>query len=161
MSKQVQKQSNEEWLDEYNGNIRSKTKENVLKTVQPQKQRVFKYYGFRTTYLQRLVVSFADVDTGDIADSFFNVSLDKLRGSGKHKSGYKGQFYPPKIGTFRKFWMQSVKREPLRWSTVHKEMNPRLKTLLFSGQTEVKMDKNNNPYLQLIDPVCIGTVEKQ
>jgi len=89
------------------------------------------------------------------------VDIKKQRGEGKHRTGKGGQFFPLEGSKFRKFWMRTVKKEPYRWSRVHKEIRPRLKDLLFTGDLKQAWRKNGEPYMELINITVLGTKKAQ
>ena len=121
------------------------------------KKELFIFNSFRTTKLGRLVISFISLSSGVMVDTFFNVSIKKLRGSGEHRTGKNGQFFPAPGSDFRKLWMDAVKEPPIRWSTVHKEMRSKLKGLVFEGETRDCFRESGEPYIQLIKPKYFGT----
>jgi len=121
------------------------------------KKELFIFDSFRTTKLERLVISFTSLNSGGTVDSFFNVDIRKQRRSGKHRTGKNGQFYPAPGSKFRRLWMDAVKKLPIRWSTVHKEMRSKLKGLVFEGETRVCVLESGELYIELINPKYVGT----
>ena len=121
------------------------------------KKELFIFDSFRTTKLGRLVITCTSVNSGIMGDAFFNVDITKQRGSGKHRTGKNGQFYPAPDSNFRRFWMDAVKKPPIRWSTVHKEMRSKLKGLVFEGETRDCYRSSGEPYIQLINLKYFGT----
>jgi len=126
-------------------------------TQTPPPQACYALDSFRTTYLSRLVLALVNINTGEEADTFFNVDINIQRGQGKHETGEGGQFFPPKKSKFRKFWMSAVKQKPYRWSRVHKEIKSRLKDLLFTGDLKQAWRSNGEPYMKLINITVLGT----
>jgi len=107
------------------------------------------------------VIAFVDINTGEEGDAFFNVDIKKQRGEGEYKTGEGGQFFPVEGSKFRKFWMSAVKKKPYRWSRVHKEIKPRLKDLLFTGDLKQAWRSNGEPYMKLINIAVVGTKKAQ
>ena len=173
----IQNQSHDEWWADYDSysddtypHIRrelNKVKKGQLLAESPKatggqpyqstssKKELFIFDSFRTTKHGRLVISFASLNNGIIVDVFFNVDITKQRGNGKHRTGSNGQFYPAR--KFKEFWMDAVKKPPIRWSTVHKEMRSKLKGLVFEGETRDCFRESGDPYIQLINPKYFGT----
>ena len=114
-------------------------------------QELFRYHSFKTVERGRLVISFSHIETFEIIDAFFNVDLSRQRGEGNYKVGSKGQFYPPIRGKFRQFWMQTLKEPPRRWSTVHKELQPKLRHFVFVGRIKTSTIDNGKKYKHLVD----------
>lgn len=126
-------------------------------TQTPSPKAYYAFDSFRTTRLSRLVFALVDINTGEEVDVFFNVDIKKQRGQGEHRTGEGGQFFPLKHSKFRKFWMDTVKKEPYRWSRVHKEIRPRLKDLLFTGDLKQGWHSNGDPYMELTNITVQGT----
>lgn len=141
-------------------------KQEVTKTARgcresEAKKEKFIFDCFRTTRLGRLVISFTSLNSGIIADTFFNVDIKKQRGKGEYRTGQGGQFYPKPRSKFRKFWLSIVQKPPLRWSTVHKELRPRLKDYVFTGELKHTERTSGELYTQLIDVRLFGTGKLQ
>tara|TARA_B100001250_G_C19803492_1_gene792186 strand:+ start:1631 stop:2164 length:534 start_codon:yes stop_codon:yes gene_type:complete len=140
-------QTNEEWLQEYETGVVTPIKEkqkpvNVLELV-------FDHHRTARTKSGSVILCFVEVATGEEYVAFFNADLNQQRGSRKgepKKIGVGGQFLPPNRGKFRKWWVRTVGAKPKRWSTVHKELKPRLKGLKFTGDTDISYKKNGQPF---------------
>ena len=157
--KNIRSQSNEEWLRDYKGVKGS----SVIINFQDKSVHSGKYifHSFRTTCKSRLVISFINITSGETVDSFFNVDIKKQRGIGSHRTGQNCQFYPAQGSKFRKFWMLAVKKEPYRWSRVHKEMNSKLKRVQFSGDVKKKFRASGESYIQLNNIRILSTEKAQ
>lgn len=141
-TKRVQNQTNEEWLNEYNGVSNSATQD-----VLPPKNNLFRYIDHRTTSSSSVVLEFEGIDRPEKAVKFFNVSLSGRKSNYPAKN--RGQFNPSERGNFRKFWMQAVGEPPSRWSRVHKSMRSHLRKLVFVGETKVVPDGKGKLYTKL------------
>lgn len=162
-TRRIQNQSIDEWYQEYDGFFKDDPsyvppKPRVLIEV---KKDMYIFESFRTTRQGRLVISFINIDNGIVADAFFNVDTKKQRGEGEYKKGANGQFFPKPKSKFRTLWMQSVKKEPRRWATTHKEMRTKLKGLIFQGEIKDSYRANDSPYIQLTNVKYLGTRKEQ
>jgi len=161
----IRNQTVEEWLQEYEtGQKVFPSKLSATVTTLPKKPpstRAFVFESFRTTRLSRLVMAFIDTMTGEEAVAFFNVDIQKQRGKGEHKIGESGQFYPKKKSKFRRLWKSVVKKDPHRWSRVHKEINSCFKDRLFTGQLKHKERSRGESYVELINITELGTEKAQ
>lgn len=155
-TERVRNQSNDEWLQEYTGDNTTR-----LVVAKPEPKRLFVFDSFRTTSLSRVVFSFICLETGVLVDAFFNVDVNRQRGNGTYPIGENGQFFSKRKSKFRNFWMETIKAEPRRWSTVHKEIRTKFSGLIFEGSVKVGFRKDGSPYNQLVDPKCIGTSLEQ
>lgn len=138
-------QTNREWLAEFDCVIGEPAKYAPKNTVIDQ----FRYIDHRTTKTGSLVLEFEFINQGKKAVCFFNVKIRSSRGN-NYSSGSRGQFIPPLRGKFRKFWMDTVGEEPIRWCRVHKSLRSKLSQLTFTGETETCIDSNGQEYLKLI-----------
>lgn len=160
----ARQQTVEEWLEEYTTGIKVTPGSLKNPAVQAKSEREasnptlqYKYVGHRTSYLGRVILVFECLETGKEVYSFFNVDIE-----GKHKRGEKknkrvrtgdhGEFYPKKRSNFRKFWMNTIGREPRSWSRAHLELHARLKNLTFKGEIEEAFDAKGIPYNKLLNP---------
>ena len=148
----VYSQTNEEWLLEYETGVVKPTEKTCRQL--PTLELVFDHHRTARTKSGSVILCFVEVATGEEYDAFFNVDLTRQRGSRKgepKKIGVGGQFLPPNRGKFRKWWVRTVGAEPKRWSTVHKELKPRLKGLKFTGDTDIIYKKDGQPFNRVKD----------
>lgn len=159
----IQNETIDEWYQDYDAKFSDDPNyvPPPLREVVEIKKDVFVFESFRTTRLGRLAMSFINIRNGVVVDTFFNVDIKKQRSKGEYKIGANAQFLPKPKSNFRTFWLQSVKKEPRRWSTVHKEIRPRLKGLLFEGETKDSYRSDGSPYIQLINLQYLGTRKEQ
>jgi len=139
--------AHEEWLADY-----GRAAGNTIAKVQPTKQTpletAFRYVCHRTTSRGSVVLEFQALESNLTAVLFFNVGLHGKRGKAyPAKAG--GQFDPPKRGSFRKFWLDAVGKQPYRWSRVHKSMRSALGDLVFKGQYKRATAGNGEPYFKI------------
>ncbi len=139
-------QTNREWLAEFDCVIGEPAKYASKNTVIDQ----FRYIDHRTTKKGSLVMEFESINQDKKAVCFFNVKIRSSRGN-NYSSGSRGQFNPPSRGKFRKFWMDTVGEEPIRWCRIHKSMRSKLRTLTFTGETISCTDSNGRDYTKLIN----------
>ena len=141
-------QTPEEWLQEYKTGVVVEPTENVHRPVNVL-ELVFDHHRTARTKSGSVILCFVEVATGQEYLAFFNADLNQQRGSNKgqqRKIGQGGQFLPPKRGKFRKFWMSIVGTEPKRWSTVHKDINARLKDFTFTGDVDKSVKADGTPF---------------
>ena len=171
----AKRQSTDEWIEEFSTGqpvtpkqeqsapykpwIRDAPAE-AVSNLQIIKQRTLAYDTHRTTSSNgHLILIFTDSETGDEVAAFFNVDIRQQRGIGKgqaNRTGHLGKFYPPPRSKFRKFWMECIGEEPIRWALAHKFLKTRLKSLLFTGviTEELRKDRRTGkqvPYLKVTD----------
>ena len=171
----AKRQSTDEWIEEFSTGqpvtpkqeqsapykpwIRDAPAE-AVGNLQIIKQRTLAYDTHRTTSSNgHLILIFTDSETGDEVAAFFNVDIRQQRGIGKgqaNRTGHRGKFYPPPRSKFRKFWMECIGEEPIRWALAHKFLKARLKSLLFTGviTEELRKDRRTGkqvPYLKVTD----------
>ncbi len=163
----IENQSTDEWYQEYDAYfiggpscIKSRSKPNPHDSGIVNKH-LYVFESFRTTREGRLVISLVNIDNGGVVDAFFNVDINRQRGNGKYDIGANGQFFPKPKSKFRMLWMESVKKVPRRWATVHKEMRTKLKGLIFEGELKVGYRSNGEPFNQLFNIVCLETRMEQ
>jgi len=95
-------------------------------------------------------MSFMNIETGEVADAFFNVDIRAQRGLKKYyRIGNTGQFFPKPHSKFRKFWMAAVGSPPRSWSRAHLEMRPRMKGLIFTGDVTPSRMSNGKNYMMI------------
>jgi len=141
-------QSNNEWLNDYEkASCVSSFRRSETVNDPKHNQTLYKYIDHRTTCTGSVVLSFESLDKKHAVVKFFNVSI---KGKTKnYPAGIRGQFNPPRLGNFRKFWMECVGKPPDRWCRIHKTMRSTLKNLIFSGIPIDVVDKSGNQYLKL------------
>ena len=143
----VYHQTTEEWLAEYDTGIVKPAKE--TRSQRCNLVLVFDHHRTARTKSGSVILSFTDIATGEEHVAFFNADLTWQRGSRKgtqKPTGLGAPFYPPERGSFRKWWLRTLKREPQRWSTVHKELKSCLKGLQFTGLADISHKKNGQPF---------------
>ena len=120
---------------------------------------LYEYQGHRTTKQGSLVLSFVNIETGKEAVAFFNVDVRRQRGPKKgssYRTGRGGQFLPMPGGNFRKFWSSTVGVNPHRWASVHKELKPKLRRMIFTGNPEVATRGDGRSYIRLKNLSTVG-----
>ena len=170
------KQTNDEWLAEF---ATGKAIEPKTKTIPPSSYKSWMhelptnqascpktnkpalvYDTHRTTSSNgHLILIFTDSETGEEVAAFFNVDIRKQRGIGKgqaNRTGHRGKFYPLPKSKFRKFSMECIGEEPVRWALAHKFLKARLKSLLFTGviTEEFRKDRRTGklvPFLKITE----------
>ena len=163
----VCKQTNDEWLKEYNTGkpVYPVTVNNSPPVTNLDKENnLYIYDSHRTTRLSRGAFIFINTDTGEEAILWFNVDIYRKRGKRKgepYRTGYKGQFYPKRRSKFRKFWMDVIGAEPYRWSIVYRQLKSRLKGLTFKCDTETAYDSKGNPYIKINTITLVDTNQAQ
>ena len=127
-AKRPQDQTNEEWLAEYSYymekyNRASDKSESPVQvsseivTQIPQNKNTgnteqsFHYLGHRTTRRGSVAMEFESLDGRIRCTCFFNVRLKSSRGN-TYPAKNSGQFNPPEMGSFRRFWMQTIGKPP-------------------------------------------------
>lgn len=157
-SARAKAQTTDEWLKEYDTGVPVFPGSLATpKVTLENSASIYRYIGHRTADVQgrasgTLILEFENIATGLLAVTFFNVDVCYQRGDRQGKVrriGNKGQFLPAPGSKFRKFWMEAVGEEPIRWSTVHKEFRARLSDLLFTGDVEPKRDAKGQPYYEI------------
>ncbi len=138
-------QTSKEWLVDFESAIKEPTKYTSNNNVINQ----FRYIDHRTTKTGSLVLEFESINQDKKAVYFFNVKIKSSHGN-NYPSGYRGQFNPPPRGKFRKFWLDTVGKEPVRWCRIHKSLRSKLCQLTFTGETKTCIDSNGREYLKLI-----------
>lgn len=118
--------------------------------IPPANRLLFRYIDHRTTRKGSVVLVFESLDGRTRASAFFNASLESNRGT-KYPSGKRGQFIPPEMGKFRGFWMETVGKEPSRWSRVHKSMRSNFRDIVFTGEVTEERDGKDQHYFKLRD----------
>ena len=150
----VELQTNEEWLSElksgekvipaaFSGNQLNQTAEPKL---------VFDSH--RTTKTGSVILSFLDQKDSREIVAFFNICLIRKRGKykgQKYRTGVGGQFLPLPRSKFRRFWELSVGKPPRRWATVHKQLRPALRDMLFTGKIYTAYRSDGTPFLKVVD----------
>lgn len=99
---------------------------------------ILRFDHHRTTKNGHLVLAFIDIATGDEVNCFFNVDVRGQRGLSKgrlFRPGMNGRFYPPERGKFRKWWMQVVGKEPLRWGAAYRRLHAQMTKYIFTAES--------------------------
>jgi hypothetical protein len=99
-----------------------------------------------------LSLTFAHNETGVTASMFFNVDLRNYQ-HGKH-----GQFLPPVLGKFVKFWTKFLGNPPRQWSRAHHGLR-NLKGMRLSGTAILKHKESGEEYWELIELKKIGLLD--
>lgn len=153
----IKNQTIDEWVEEYETGkpvIPACTTHKVQSDPVPDEcSLVLRYDHHRTanSYSGVVVLSFLD-DQETEYDAFFNADLCHQRGPNRGKmrrTGTGGQFLPPRRGTFRKWFRKVTGSDPVRWSTVHKELRARLKNLRFTGDVDQAVNQYGKPFNRL------------
>jgi hypothetical protein len=104
-----------------------------------------------------LLVAFRDIETGQLAIRFFNVSLHHQRGEKAglpRKTGIGGQFYPIKYSKFLEWWRMVQGKGPTRLANAWKELRPRMKDIVFEAEVVVSYQTDRAgrsvPYLKIV-----------
>ena len=152
----VYHQTTDEWLAEYDTGVVKPAKE--TRSQRRNLVLVFDHHRTARTKSGSVILSFTDIATGEEHVAFFNADLTWQRGSRKgtqKPTGLGAPFYPPERGKFRKWWLTILKREPQRWSTVHKELKSCLKGLQFTGLADISYKENGQPFHRVKDLVVL------
>ena len=149
-------QSTDEWLNDYEKFSEYATDRTRAVIERPVNvpELVFDHHRTARTKSGSVILCFVEEATGEEYLAFFNADLNQQRGSQKgqlRKIGAGGQFLPPNRGKFRKWWVRTVGAKPKRWSTVYKELKPRLKGLKFTGDTDISYKKDGQPFNRVKD----------
>lgn len=139
------KQTHEEWLSDYEGEMTSAPINYArLPNESNDPNKIFHYIEHKTTCKNSVILIFESLDRQTIVIKYFNVSLQGKKNKYPAKIG--GQFNPPKLGNFRKFWMSCTGKVPSRWCRVHKSLRSAFNGLQFTGNYEIAYDKERRPY---------------
>ncbi len=144
----VANQSNEEWLNDYEGHAATPRYSPPVKQLHTPLYS-FLSYSTRKDKLGkgRLVLELVNDDTGEIVDVYFNVNIQYQRGNKKgqyFRTGDSGRFWVLPKSKFAKFWIEAIGM-PERFSILYRQMG-RLKPLSFTGKLDFKPT-----YKQLLD----------
>lgn len=178
-TERVRSQTNEQWLQEYEvgKNIpsvaifqnhddryvtfKTNTKDENCRTIgssnyeeefDAKNEYELEFDSHRTTKNGSVILAFTVIELFEEAVIFFNCDIYRQRGelSGKkYRTGAKGQFLPPHLGKFRKFWMKSIGVKPRRWSSVHKSIASHLRRVKFSGNIVLAKKNDGGSYLKI------------
>ena len=152
----VYNQTTDEWLAEYDTGIVQPAKE--IHSQMCNLVLTFDHHRTARTKSGSVILSFIEMATREEYVAFFNADLTWHRGprKGQQKTtGFGAPFYPPERGKFRKWWLRTLKTEPQRWSTVHKELKSRLKGLQFTGLADISYKENGQPFHRVKDLVVL------
>lgn len=111
----------------------------------PMRAARLRFDHHRTTIHGRLVLAFVDMDTGEEAVAFFNVSIT-TRAGGRYRKGVGGQFNPAPRSSFRKFWQGVMGAAPRRWARVHYELH-KLRAFTFTADIMVGKREDGTAFL--------------
>lgn len=143
-------QTNDEWLADYDHGA-DRTNCNVTSFTQKQSNRLtgcFRYSGHRTARLGRVVLIFKKERTHKVASLWFNVNLKGRKAN--YPAGNHGQFNPPTLGKFRRWWINTTDKPPRRWSRIHERLHA-LKAFTFIGVAERRYSAKNEAYWHLVE----------
>jgi hypothetical protein len=148
-TERVQAQTTDEWLEELNTGKKVFPKSLTVPVQEIPVQQVVQRFDSHRTTKRGVVFALINTDTAQEVDAFFNADTTHQRGRnrGKHKrTGKGGEFLPTPGSKFRKFWIDVIGTEPLRWSAVQKELRSKLKNLSFTGELTVGYTKDGAPF---------------
>lgn len=154
-----QNQTNEEWLNDYadasGENVRklparSSSPANSVCRKEDSVEVLCRYVGHRTTRNDSVALEFESIDRKTRATKFFNVGLKSSREK-NYPAGKNGQFIPPELGNFRRFWMKATGVVPSRWSRVHKSMRSKLGELIFLCTIVADTDGKGRTYNKITE----------
>ncbi len=150
----VANQSNEEWLNDYEGHAATPR---YSPPVKPLHTPQYSFLGYLTRKDKlgkgRLVLELVSSDTGEIVNVYFNVNITYQRGKNKghyFRTGDRGRFWVLPRSKFAKFWIAAFGKPP-RFSTLYRQMG-QLKNLSFTGVLDSKPT-----YKQLLDIKTVRT----
>lgn len=154
-----QNQTNEEWLNDYavvsGENVRklpdrSSPPTNPIYREEDSVEVLCRYVGHRTTRNGCIALEFESIDGNTRATKFFNVGLKSSREK-NYPAGKNGQFIPPELGNFRRFWMKATGVAPSRWCRVHKSMRSKLGELIFLCTIVADTDGKGRTYNKITE----------
>jgi len=144
VTERVKQQTNDEWMWGYDNPITRRTepysepmpvKEALSKKQAPE----FEYAGYSTTRDKhgkgRVILRFVDLESGEEIPAFFYAEITHQRGELKGKdfeTGKNGQFWITKNHKLAKFWLNTFKTPPNRWSALYRVIN-RFNKFTFTG----------------------------